>query len=160
MTVAGGGAPGAAAAPGSASHSASHSTAVPGRTRTTLVTGGRALLREAAIAAELAATAAATPSAAALPSVAVILEGLADGNSNLVSSAATGLHVQRIAPGCLCCAGNLVLRVTLNRLLRRPPAQLYISLANAEHVDQLRSMLLDAPYGNLLDLTADLQLAS
>jgi hypothetical protein len=137
------------AAPGPAGSGAGGAPS-PVRTRVTLVTGPRAAVREAAIAAALAGLPAAAQSA-------VILEGLADANSALVSSPETGLNVQRIAPGCLCCAGNLVLRVTLNRLLRRPPAQLFISLANAEHVDQLRSMLLQAPYGDLLDLAADLQ---
>jgi hypothetical protein len=125
------------------------------RTRTTLVTGPRAAVREAAIAAALAALGGGAQSPP--QSAAVILEGLADAHSPLESSPGAGLQVLRIAPGCLCCAGNLVLRVTLNRLLRRPPAQLFISLANAEHVDQLRSMLLAAPYGDLLDLAADLQ---
>jgi hypothetical protein len=140
----------AGAAPGAAGAGAGASS--PVRSRTTLVTGARAAVREAAIASALAA-AAPTP----VRPAAVILEGLADANSPLESTPETGLHVLRIAPGCLCCAGNLVLRVTLNRLLRRPPAQLFISLANAEHVDQLRSMLLEAPYGDLLDLAADLQ---
>lgn len=140
----------AGAAPGAAGAGAGASS--PIRSRTTLVTGARAAVREAAIASALAA-AAPTP----VRPAAVILEGLADANSPLESAPETGLQVLRIAPGCLCCAGNLVLRVTLNRLLRRPPAQLFISLANAEHVDQLRSMLLEAPYGDLLDLAADLQ---
>ncbi|WP_377703265.1 GTPase [Pseudoduganella sp. UC29_71] len=140
----------AGAAPGAAGTGAGASS--PIRSRTTLVTGARAAVREAAIASALAA-AAPTP----VRPAAVILEGLADANSPLESAPETGLQVLRIAPGCLCCAGNLVLRVTLNRLLRRPPAQLFISLANAEHVDQLRSMLLEAPYGDLLDLAADLQ---
>lgn len=116
-------------------------------TLTTLVTGPRAAARESAIFAALSAHVA----------TAVILEGLADANSPLISAPEQGLQVLRIAPGCLCCAGSLVLRVTLNRLLRRPPAQLYISLANAEHLDQLRSMLLDAPYGELLALAPDMQ---
>ena len=141
----------AGADPGAAGSGAGAAAA---RTRTTLVTGARAAVREAAIAAALAA-AGAPPSP--LHPAAVILEGLADAHSPLESSPEIGLQVLRIAPGCLCCAGNLVLRVTLNRLLRRPPAQLFISLANAEHVDQLRSMLLAAPYGDLLDLAADLQ---
>jgi hypothetical protein len=68
--------------------------------------------------------------------------------------------VLRIAPGCLCCTGNLVLRVTLNRLLRHPPAQLYISLANAEHVDLLRAMLSGAPYGDLLALEPDIAMGN
>ncbi len=79
---------------------------------------------------------------------------MADGNSSLVydESDSAAWQVHRIAPGCLCCAGNLVLRVTLNRLLRRPPAQLFISLADATHVDRLRAMLEAAPYDALLRL--------
>ncbi|HEX8604027.1 MAG TPA: GTPase [Pseudoduganella sp.] len=140
---------------------------------TTLVTGRRAFDRETSIAAQLAGMAA--PAAASgrllsdtLPSdssgsdtaglaahapVAVISEGLADPNTPL----ADWPHVQvlRIAPGCLCCAGNVVLRVTLNRLLRRPPAQLFISLADATHVGQLRAMLSAPPYDTLLSLCDD-----
>ena len=49
------------------------------------------------------------------------------------------------------------MRVTLNRMLRRPPARLYISLASVDHLDRLRSFLLQSPYNNLLVLTKDLQ---
>ena len=151
MTAAAGG--GAAGAPPGAAAGGARSGALPPKpvTLTTLVTGPRASVRESAIFDAIAATGAAT---------AVILEGLADANSPLISAPEQGLQVLRIAPGCLCCAGNIVLRVTLNRLLRRPPAQLYISLANAEHVDQLRAMLLDAPYGELLALAPDLRVAT
>lgn len=151
MASVAGAAPGA---PGAGAGGVAMTAPARGRTRTTLVTGPRAAVREAAIAAALSGAAGVV--AAELPA-AVILEGLADANSPLENAPETGLQVLRIAPGCLCCAGNLVLRVTLNRLLRRPPAQLFISLANAEHVHQLRSMLLAAPYGDLLDLAADLQ---
>jgi len=117
----------------------------------TLVSGGHASLREAAI-------------AQALPpghSTAVILEGLADGNSILAdlaehTSPPAALQLLRIAPGCLCCSGNLVLRVTLNRLLRHPPAHLFISLADATHIDQLRSWLAASPYDAWLALEPDL----
>jgi len=113
---------------------------------TFLVTGPTAAARENAIAAVL------SPGVA----TAIILEGLADGNSPLVydesDPTAWQPQVHRIPPGCLCCAGNLVLRVTLNRLLRRPPAQLFISLADATHVDSLRAMLATAPYDALLRL--------
>jgi hypothetical protein len=145
MTAAAGGGA-AAAGPGAAAGAAARTPA----TRLTLVTGPRAAVRESAIADAIAAA----PQAHA--ATAVILEGLADANSPLMTAPEQGLQVLRIAPGCLCCTGNLVLRVTLNRLLRRPPAQLYISLANAEHLDQLRGMLLDAPYGELLALAPDL----
>ncbi|WP_035788763.1 hypothetical protein [Janthinobacterium sp. CG3] len=124
-----------------------------GNTATVLVTGAGAREREAAIAAALHAGA----------DGAAILEGLADGNSALAdllerAPAAAAPRVLRIAPGCLCCTGNLVLRVTLNRLLRRPPAQLFISLANAEHLGQLRQWLTSPPYDALLTLGADLDL--
>ena len=51
------------------------------------------------------------------------------------TSPPAALQLLRIAPGCLCCSGNLVLRVTLNRLLRHPPARLFISLADATHIE-------------------------
>lgn len=117
----------------------------------TLVTGGRAGAREAAIAAALA------PGLRA----AVILEGLADANGALADPTTTppagALQVQRIAPGCLCCTGNLVLRVTLNRILRHPPQQLFISLADVAHVAVLRAWLSAPPYDGLLRLVSDLR---
>ncbi len=117
-------------------------------TLTTLVTGPTAGVRERAIAAAL------RPG----EDTAIILEGLADGTSPLAgfdgSAWQPALH--RIAPGCLCCAGNLVLRVTLNRLLRRPPARLFISLADAAHVGQLRIFLSAPPYDSLLSLCSDI----
>ena len=113
----------------------------------TLVTGPSAAAREAAISARLA-------SAGQGGLVAVILEGLADPRSALTPT--DSLEVHRIASGCVCCTGNLVLRVTLNRVLRRRPTQLYIGLASTEHLDQLRSWLQQAPYDQLLELTPDL----
>jgi hypothetical protein len=115
------------------------------RVATTLVTGVTGRAREQAIAAALHQNGAFS---------AIILEGLPDGQA--VLSPSSSLLIERIAPGCLCCSGNLVLRVTLNRLLRRAPARLYIGVANAEHLDQLRSWLGSAPYDQLLDLTSDL----
>lgn len=118
----------------------------------TLVSGGRAADREAAIGHAL------RPQQA----TAVILEGLADGNSilaDLAERSPPSLHVLRIAPGCLCCSGNLVLRVTLNRLLRHPPAHLFISLADATHIEQLRTWLTASPYDALLALHADIVVA-
>lgn len=113
----------------------------------TLVTGPSAAAREAAIGAHLAA-------AGQGGVAAVILEGLPDPRSILTPS--DFLEVHRIAPGCVCCTGNLVLRVTLNRVLRRRPERLYIGLASTEHLDQLRSWLQQAPYDQLLELTPEL----
>jgi G3E family GTPase len=111
------------------------------RVATTLVTGPSAREREQAIAQLLHQNGAFS---------AVILEGLPDGQPVLHPSPT--LLIERIAPGCLCCTGNLVLRVTLNRLLRRSPAKLVIGVANAGHLDQLRSWLQSPPYDQLLDL--------
>ena len=122
------------------------STLVPARVTASLVTGATAAARERLIAAHLVAS----PPAAAC---AVLLEGLPDGHPTLVPSPA--LLIERIAPGCLCCTGNLVLRVTLNRLLRRRPDRLFIGLATTEHLDQLRSWLRHPPYDQLLELTPD-----
>lgn len=132
-------------------------------TMLTLVTGASAAQRERAIATVLAADAASTagtPSSDATgnasPKVAraVILEGLPDGHGVLTPSST--LLISRIAPGCLCCTGNLVLRVTLNRILRGRPARLFIGLASIDHLDQLRSWLQHSPYDQLLELTPDL----
>jgi hypothetical protein len=111
----------------------------------TLVAGASAVARERAIAADLAA---------GIPT-AVILEGIPTGNPILDPSPTLQLH--RLAPGCLCCTGNLVLRVTLNRVLRTPVQRLYIGLANAAHLDQLRSWLSVTPYDQLLELGPDLK---
>lgn len=116
----------------------------PARVATTLVTGASAGVREAAIG----------PLLAPHQPTAVLLEGLPDGRTLLAPS--DTLLIQRIAPGCLHCTGNLVLRVTLNRILRRPPARLFIGLATTEHLDQLRSWLASPPYDQLLELTPDL----
>ena len=95
--------------------------------------------------------------AAALPAggcSAAILEGLPDGRLQLVSS--ENLVLQRVTPSCLCCSGNLVLRVTLNRILRLRPERLFIGVASLDHLDQLRSWLQAPPYDQLLELTPDL----
>jgi hypothetical protein len=127
---------------------------------TWLVTGARAGAREAAIAARLSQGDGL--GGMELPTV-IILEGLSDGGSALAFDPADGSvgvapvpKVLRIAPGCLHCSGNLVLRVTLNRVLRHPPARLYISLATAEHLELLRAWLSESPYGDLLDLQSDI----
>jgi hypothetical protein len=114
-----------------------------------LVTGPSAAAREAAIADALG-----HPATPRSDGAAVILEGLPDGNSTLEHS--DKLLISRIAPGCLCCAGNLVMRVTLNRLLRQRPARLFIGVAATTHLDQLRSWLSSAPYDQLLALLPDL----
>jgi G3E family GTPase len=115
----------------------------------TLVTGLSARAREAAIAAHLS-------DMNDEGAQAIILEGLASGVSPL-DDLAPDQSLARIAPGCLCCTGNLVLRVTLNRLLRRRPRRIFIGVAGSEHLDQLRSWLRSEPYDQLLRLTSDLK---
>ena len=119
---------------------------------TALVVGASAASREALIARAIASEN--SPSTPRKAAVAVILEGLPDGNP--VLDASDEILISRIAPGCLCCAGNLVMRVTLNRLLRQRPSRLYIGVAGTAHLDQLRSWLSSTPYDQLLALTPDL----
>jgi hypothetical protein len=117
-------------------------------TLTTLVCGARACLREAAIADAVDTS----------HSTALILEGLPDGTTSLDGiSDLQNVHTARIAPGCLCCTGNLTMRVTLNRILRHPPARLFISLATATHLEQIRHFLQQSPYDKLLAFTTDIQ---
>ena len=123
----------------------------------TLVTGASAAAREQAIFDQLQLSKLHQNGAKShsMPLQAIVLEGLAPGNSPLDSLPADVLFA-RIAPGCLCCTGNLVLRVTLNRLLRQRPQRLFIGVARSEHLDQLRSWLQAEPYDQLLRLTPDL----
>jgi G3E family GTPase len=118
-------------------------------TLATLVSGAFPSVREAAIAGLV------DPA----ESTAVILEGMPDGMSRLDEiTALPTVHIARIAPGCMCCSGNLTMRVTLDRILRRRPTRLFISLASAGHLDEIRRFLHAAPYDQLLQLTDDLQL--
>ncbi|HYD61389.1 MAG TPA: GTPase [Noviherbaspirillum sp.] len=112
---------------------------------TTIVVGASPALREAAIAAAFASGS----------DTAVILEGLPDANSSLEASSPR-LRIARIAPGCVCCTGNLTMRVTLNRMIRGKPERLYIGLATSAHIEQVRAFLTAPPYDNLLTLTQDL----
>lgn len=113
----------------------------------TLVVGGSSAAREQAIAADLDPK---VPNAA-------IIEGLPDGQALLETSAdSLSLEVVRVAPGCPCCTGNLTMRVTLNRLLRRAPARLYLSIANASHQPQIAAFLQETQYQAHLQLGPDL----
>jgi G3E family GTPase len=115
----------------------------------TLVTGPSPAAREQAIFAALSAR------HRDGGNIAVILEGLADASSPLEPD--SHLSVSRIAGGCLCCAGNLVLRVTLNRLLRHHPDHVFIGVGSSDHLDQLRSWLAGPPYDQLLELAKPIQ---
>ncbi|MBI1773514.1 MAG: GTPase [Burkholderiales bacterium] len=108
-----------------------------------MIHGASYTQREAAIAASLAC----------LPNTGkniVILEGLPDGQDIL--NPTDLLHISRIAPGCLCCIGNLSLRVTLNRALRQKPANIYLGIASDAHLDKLLLTLQDPTYTNLLEI--------
>lgn len=111
----------------------------------TLICGGSAAQREATLAIELQRL----PDA---DSVGVILEGIPASAS--VALAAHRLHTLiRLAPGCPCCMGNLAMRVSLNRLLRRPPRHLFIVLARADHLTQVQAFLHAPPYDAHLTMT-------
>ncbi len=113
-----------------------------------LVLGGSADDRERAIAADL------PPGLAC----AAIIEGLPSGTAPLNEIAPdVSLEVIRVAPGCPCCTGNLTMRVTLNRVLRRSPARLYLSLSDATHRDQVLMFLQAPQYLDLLAIGPDLQ---
>ena len=120
---------------------------------TTLISGGSSGQRESAIADQLA-------SLAPDSTLALILEGLPEALDPLAATARNPRHrVARIAPGCPCCIGNLTMRVTLNRLLRRPPQYLFISLATSAHLPQVRAFLSAPPYDQYLTLTDDLAMS-
>jgi hypothetical protein len=112
----------------------------------TLVVGGEAVAREAAIAGRLSTV------QRDGAKVALILEAA----SNPEVPFDPNVHITRLAPGCPCCTGNLVMKVTLNRILRNPPAHLFISIADATHLDAIRQFLTQPPYDTLLKLSDNL----
>lgn len=118
----------------------------------TLVTGPSALKREEAIWWSIEIEAAASLQ---YPQrmIAVILEGLLPDGKTKSCPTNININVKRVAPGCFCCVGLLTLRVTLNRLLRKHPDRLYVSIADATHVQQIRAILTSEPYDEWLTIS-------
>ena len=116
------------------------------RIPTYLVSGNTSDEREAAIVSAIQRTFALNPSAIN----AVLIEGLPSQTVRLTSAQNT--QVVRIAPACLCCDGNLIFRVHLNRLIQKKPAQLFISTATQSHLQQIRTFLSSDGYENKLKL--------
>ncbi len=109
----------------------------------TLVHGGNRLARESAIAAALKRG----------RDNAAIVEGLVGSDSPLDAlAAANEVRLFRVSPACPCCSGNLTMRVTLNRVLRRPPDYLYLSLADTAHKASVLNFLKEDQYRSLLEL--------
>ena len=113
---------------------------------TILVTGASAGARETRIAKAIADQPAAL--------VAVLMEGVPDGRAPLENR--SGLQIARVASGCLCCTGNLVMKVTLNRLLRQRPTRMFIGIASTDHLPRVKQLLSSAPYSTLIRLESDL----
>lgn len=112
-------------------------------TLVTLVCGGDASLREEKIASLL------------VPGRrnAVIIEGLAGtGTLDSGQTPSPDLTIVRIAPGCPCCTGKLTMRVTLNRVLRENPDQLFLSLANNEHLASVIDFLQEDQYRRRMEI--------
>jgi hypothetical protein len=58
-----------------------------------------------------------------------------------------------LAPGCVCCIGQVPLRVTLTRTLRaQRPDELLLLLASAEHLPRVRALLADGSLGVRFDV--------
>lgn len=114
---------------------------------TTLVVGGNSTLRELAIKRQLDASSA----------TAVLLHGLPTGHQDEPGlTSGPSLHLIRLAPSCACCVGQLSFTVSLNRLIRQRPVRLFIDVFDPTHLENLRSLLMAAPYDGHLNLTEDL----
>ena len=63
--------------------------------------------------------------------------------------------LERLAAGCVCCIGLLPLRVTLTRLLRaRRPNSLLLLLADAAHLERVRTLVASGKLGVSLEQAA------
>lgn len=107
---------------------------------TVLITGGTAQEREQLIAEQLA------PDLSAI----ALLEGSLPPSGTLTSIPNLATHL--LTGGCPCCAGNLVLKVTLNRAIRSRPEQLFISLRSPAHSKTLIALLQDPSYAGHLNV--------
>lgn len=130
---------------------------MPPATLATLVLAASANAREAAISIAISEDLA----KGQITRHAVLLEGLPDGHGQLEALLdGNSIPVIRIAAGCLCCSGNVILRVSINRLLRHKPQRLFIGLATPTHQAQLRTLLQQAPYDAWLVLADECVLQS
>jgi hypothetical protein len=59
----------------------------------------------------------------------------------------------RLAPGCVCCVGQVPLRVTVTRTVRAyRPDEILLLLASAEHLARVRALLADGSLGVRFDV--------
>jgi hypothetical protein len=121
------------------------------KSRIILIAGGSYLDRE-----KLITTAYEAYLSPLKPLSAVILEGIPTGNSLLDSF--PQLLIERVASGCFCCIGQLVMKVTLNRILRKHPLFVYIGISDSQHLINLQDVLYQPPYKNWLEIEKVIQL--
>jgi hypothetical protein len=63
-----------------------------------------------------------------------------------------GVPLARLAPGCVCCIGQVPLRVTLTRTVRaHRPDDILLLLASAQHLGRVRALLEDGSLGVRFD---------
>lgn len=64
-----------------------------------------------------------------------------------------GVALACLAPGCVCCVGQVPLRVTLTRIVRtHRPDDLLLLLATPHHVPRVRALLADGSLGVRFDV--------
>lgn len=62
----------------------------------------------------------------------------------------------RLAPGCVCCVGQVPLRVTLTRTVQaHRPDDILLLLASAQHLVRVRALLGDGSLGVRFDVRID-----
>lgn len=63
-------------------------------------------------------------------------------------SCPAGVALARLAPGCVCCVGEVPLRTTLTRIVRsHRPTELLLLIATDEHLERVRRLLAEARLG-------------
>ena len=86
---------------------------------------------------------------AATPRVALVEAGLHE------LDAPPATVVERLPAGCVCCVGNVVMRVALTRLLRQHrPASVLLLIAENTHRERVERMLTSGPLADVLTLRA------
>ncbi len=87
--------------------------------------------------------------------ITLILEGIppvVTGVGPQELSARPDISIHVLAPGCMCCIGNLAMRVTLARVLRlEQPRHLILAMIDESHRNSLVKLMKAPPYDTLLD---------
>ncbi|MDH4396218.1 MAG: GTP-binding protein [Limnobacter sp.] len=127
----------------------------PSSTRLILVSGGQPRLRADALQALLEERAAGLKTTVLANSEIFSLLSVAEQNVMFEldqTRKQSGIHLLRLAPGCLCCSSKLILSTQVGRTLRlNRPDLLILELDSTSHVEKVRELFAEEQWTGWFD---------